>query len=283
MLDHGSDGEDGKGEQGILATKPNGVKMSIPKDLMRENPDLSVWAIMTGYRGSIAHGMYIPNKEANSIDDKDVMSICVPPIDYYLGLKQYGSRGTREIKRDEWDIVIYELKKFIFLLEQGNPNVLMMLWLDAKNFLFLDDAGKLLLANRDLFVGRHVYRAFTGYAISQLHRMTHSKFEGYMGSKRKSLVEKYGYDCKNAAHLIRLLRMGIEFLKEGRLYVERQDAKQLLEIKNGEWPLERVKEESDRYFKLHEEAWLNSNLPEGPNHEAINKLCIDILRRCIVI
>lgn len=33
-----------------------------------------------------------------------------------------------------------------------------------------------------------------------------------MGEKRKQLVAKHGYDTKNASHLIRLLRMGMEFL-----------------------------------------------------------------------
>jgi DNA relaxase NicK len=46
---------------------------------------------------------------------------------------------------------------------------------------------------------------------------------GYMGKKRRELVVRVGYDAKNAAHLIRLLRMGIEFLTEGTLYVERAD------------------------------------------------------------
>jgi len=59
---------------------------------------------------------------------------------------------------------------------------------------------------------------------------------GYMGKKRRELVRRVGYDAKNAAHLIRLLRMGIEFLTEGTLYVERPDAAELLDIKRGVWP-----------------------------------------------
>ena len=35
------------------------------------------------------------------------------------------------------------------------------------------------------------------------------------------MVWKYQYDVKNAAHLIRLLRMGTEFLETGRLQVYR--------------------------------------------------------------
>lgn len=51
-----------------------------------------------------------------------------------------------------------------------------------------------------------------------------------MGQKRRELVRRVGYDAKNAAHLIRLLRMGIEFLTEGTLHVERADATELLDI-----------------------------------------------------
>jgi predicted nucleotidyltransferase len=251
--------------------------MSVPKDLIRENKSIGEWNIIHTYRGSIAHGMYVPNSDPLSIDDKDTIAICVPPKEYYLGLKEFHSKGTQEIKRDEWDIVIYEMKKAIGLLLQGNPNILSLLWVEPKNYINITDAGKYLIENRKLFVGKHVYRAFTGYAYSQLHKMEHFVFEGYMGSKRKKIVETFGYDTKNAAHLIRLLRMGIEFLTDGELYVERHDASQLLDIKRGKWTLEQVKFESDRLFKLSEDAYVKSTLPPQPNYDEVNKLCINLV------
>lgn len=169
--------------------------MSVPKGITDNYPELSKRCILAGYRGSIAHGLYTPPKEPTSIDDKDVMYVCVPTIDYYFGLKQYGSHGTREIKKDEWDIVVYEALKFIRLLEQGNPNVLMMLWLEPNHYLYKSAAGQLICSHRQLFVGRHVYRSFTGYAYGQLHRMTHNAFQGHMGDKRRKLVERFGFDC----------------------------------------------------------------------------------------
>lgn len=250
--------------------------MSLPKNL-KEIPELSQWDILTGYRGSIAHGMYVPKSDPNSIDDKDIMSIIVPPKDYYLGLKKFGSKGTKEIKYNEWDIVIYEVKKFLGLLEKGNPNVLLMLWLDKTDYIKVTKEGELLISYKDLFVNKNVYHSFVGYAYSQLHRMTHCKHQGYMGEKRKRLVEKFGYDTKNASHLIRLLRMGIEFLIEGYLHVKRKDSSQLLEIKRGEWSLEQVKKEANHLFKLAEEAYVRSSLPNKPDTEKINELCIKIL------
>ncbi len=250
----------------------------LPKKLIQLK-ELSEWAILIGYRGSIAHGLYVPQENPNSIDDKDIMSIIIPSKEYYLGLKEFGSKGTKEIKQDEWDIVIYEVKKFINLLSKGNPNVLSMLWLPEDCYIYLSEEGKELIKNRNLFVSKQVYHSFVGYAYGQLHRMTHQAFQGYMGEKRKKLVKEFGYDTKNASHLIRLLRMGIEFLVEGKLYVRRKDSHELLSIKRGEWSLEKVKETATDLFKKAELAYINSFLPNEIDIDKINSLCIKILER----
>jgi hypothetical protein len=100
---------------------------------------------------------------------------------------------------------------------------------------------------------------------------------GYMGKKRRELVRRVGYDAKNAAHLIRLLRMSIEFLTEGTLYVERADAVELLDIKRGAWPLEKVKGEAERLFQLAQEAYVRSPLPAEPDHRAAEQLCVELI------
>ena len=100
---------------------------------------------------------------------------------------------------------------------------------------------------------------------------------GYMGQKRRELVRRVGYDAKNAAHLIRLLRMGIEFLTEGTLHVERADAVELLDIKRGAWSLERVKSEAERLFQLSQEAYVRSSLPPEPNRDEAERLCVRMI------
>ena len=262
---------------------PSDVKEVFAHDRSTEKDHGLDWSILVMYRGSIAHGMYCPPSDPASIDDKDIMEVCVPPIDYYLGLSQYGSHGTKEFKRNEWDVVSYELRKYMSLLAQGNPNVLMTLWMEQKYYLKLTAAGQLIRTHRTIFNGKHAYRAFSGYAKGQMHRMTHhGDFSGHMGDKRKKLVEQFGYDTKNASHLIRLLRMGVEFLTEGVLYVERaHDATELLEIKKGEWSLERVQKEADRWFQLIDETYVKSTLPNHPDMVAINQLCVDVAETAI--
>ena len=238
--------------------------------------------IFLGYRGSIAHGMYVPNFDPNSIDDKDVMGVYIAPECHYLGTKKV--KDVREKWYKEWDCVYYEFLKLVGLLEKGNPNVLSLLWLDDRYVIAKTSMWDAFVEHRDAFSSKSVYHSFVGYAHGQLHRMTHMAFEGYMGEKRKALVEKYGYDCKNAAHLIRLLKMGIEFLTEGVLYVERRnDATQLLEIKKGEWTLEAVKKEAERLFALCEQAYIHSPLPAKPDTERINELCVGLLKGRICI
>lgn len=250
----------------------------LPKMLVRREPGLGRWCILSAYRGSIAHGMYVPASSPTGVDDQDVMAVCVPPPAYYLGLTEYGSRGTVEVKQGAWDIVIYEIRKMITMLLGGNPNVLSLLWVDPQHHLTVTAPGTLLIRSRTLFVGRHVYHSFAGYAESQLRRMTPLAFNGYMGEKRKRLVKRFGYDTKNAAHLIRLLRMCIEFLGNGELRVTRPDAAELLAIKQGQWTLERVKAEAKRLSAEAKRTYQTSRLPDAPRHRRANALCVKIVQ-----
>lgn len=254
--------------------------MNFPEHIAEQHPGAGRWAVVHGYRGSLAHGMYVPSSDPDSIDDIDTMAICVPPLEHYCGLAEFGSRGTQEIKLGEWDVVVYEARKALSMLERGNPNVLSLLWLPSERYIATTAAGERLLEERALFAGRHVYKSFVGYATDQLAKMQRGAFQGYMGERRKALVRRHGYDTKNAAHLIRLLRMGIEFLQSGELLVDRtgRDAEELLAIKRGEWALERVEREAERLFERAEEAHARSALPEAPDHDRVSALCVEIVR-----
>lgn len=256
---------------------------------------LGKYNLVHAYRGSFSHGMLIPHTEKDSVDDIDTMAIVTPPKEYFFGLKSWFKKGTRECMKIDpstgqtWDTVTYEVHKAMRLLSQGNPNVLSLLWVNENHYIHISEAGKLLLANRELFSSKKVHRSFTGYAYDQIHRMTRFKDtdgkEGkdkHMSSKRKELVDRFGFDVKAASHSVRLLRTGIEFLTDGKLYVHRHDAKELLEIKRGEWSLEQVTAETDRLFILAQEAYVRSTLPAEVDRKAINDLCIEIVRMQLV-
>lgn len=253
--------------------------MNWPPDNLKNVPELNERALMVAWRGSIAHGMYVPNTDPNSIDDKDIMGVYVDPLDGYFGTKTYHSRGTMEVKEGEWDVVCYELRKFLSLLAKGNPNVISMLWLDQPDYLILTPLGERILTNKWMFESKLIFHSFVGYAHDQMKKMTHCAFKGYMGAKRKSLVEKFGYDTKNAAHLIRLLRMAIEFLETKEFRVKRWDAAELLTIKRGEWELEKVKQTAEGLFKhAHSVFDTCTWLPDEPDYGLINNLSVSIVR-----
>ena len=116
-----------------------------------------------------------------------------------------------------------------------------------------------------------------GELLARFRKLHREHFSGYMGEKRKAMVRKYQYDVKNAAHLIRLLRMGAEFLSTGELRVYRTtDAEELMEIKRGAWTLERVKVEAERLFQSVEPARAASTLPLRPDEAAANRLVMTI-------
>ncbi len=231
---------------------------------------------LLAYRGSIAHGTYIHPDCPESVDDKDITGVCIPTLENYFGLKHF---EQKEKMLREWDSVVYEVRKFVRLLCKANPNLLSLLWLREQDYIYVDsEFGNRLLEIRDMFTTKQIYYSFTGYAYGQLKRMEHMAFKGYMGDKRKKLVEQFGYDCKNASHLIRLLRMGIEFLREGKLNVYRHDARQLVEIKTGGWPLEKVKEEADCLFKRADAAYDDCKFPSQVDQEKVNVFLTNFLQ-----
>lgn len=235
-------------------------------------------SILAGYRGSVAHGTYTPKYGITEMDDKDVISVCIPGPEYYIGLKGYNTE-QREVLGDDgccWDFVIYELKHFIRLLMKANPNVLSLLWLPEHLYIKRTKYGDMLVENRNLFATKRAYHSFIGYAKGQLHRMTHVNTSD-LGAKRKALVDRFGYDTKNASHLVRILRTGLEFLTDGEIHVVREDAQELIDIKNGEYPLKRIIEESEKLFELSREAYVRTELPNYPDVGKIEAVLMEIL------
>jgi len=245
--------------------------------------------VLCGYRGSYAQNTYIPNNDPNSIDDIDLMAVYIAPPEYYVGLggnhftfneKTEHYAGAVERFIGPWDVVSYEIRKFVNLLLKSNPNVLSLLWIRDEHYLDADLCfyGKMLVNNRDIFASKLAYYSFTGYANEQLKRMTRFRKEGYMGAKRAALVRKYGYDPKNASHLIRLLKMGIEYLQTGELKIFRtDDAEMLKDIKTGKWSLERVKKEAKLLSNIAKASLSKSPLPAEPDEKKAEEILMTIL------
>ncbi len=172
---------------------------------------------------------------------------------------------------------MYSLRKFVGLLLKANPNVVGLLWLRPEFVLAQHPAFRPMIEHRSAFSSKRAYESFVGYAASQLNKVGLPGHRAYMGAKRKELVERYGYDCKNAAHSVRLLRMGIEFLETGELNVYRTaDADEIRAIKRGLWTLNQVKYEVDRLAGRIAVARDDPRLPAEPDTALAEKLLIEI-------
>ena len=237
---------------------------------------LEPYCILKGYRGSIAHNTYDSNLP---YEDKDIMGIFVLPREFLYGIRHIETverswdEKLSQVRSIPWDLVYYSLQKYLRLMLKQNPNVIMLLWLAEKHYIKRTKWGNMLIENRDKLLSKQCYKSFSGYAHGQLHRMAHHGPTGRMGAKRKALVKEFGYDVKNAGHLIRILKMGMETLSTGEMEVERHDNNMLLDIKRGKWSLQKVLDYANELFKLVDQAFVASSLPEKVSEPFVNDLC----------
>jgi uncharacterized protein len=102
------------------------------------------------------------------------------------------------------------------------------------------------------------------------HWQSYLKWKEERNPVRAQMEAESGYDRKHAMHLIRLLRMGTEVLSGQGVKVERDDAEELLAIRQGAFTYEQVdrlaKDENDRL----EAAAKASPLPKAPDMNKID-------------
>jgi predicted nucleotidyltransferase len=96
---------------------------------------------------------------------------------------------------------------------------------------------------------------------------------------RFELEKKVGYDSKNASHLIRLGRSGLELLESGKMKVYRDDAEELLAIRRGQYSYEEIVQMSQELEAKSDEIYRSqkSPLPKTADMEKINQFSSDLL------
>jgi hypothetical protein len=114
------------------------------------------------------------------------------------------------------------------------------------------------------------------YRAAQRHWDNYQKWKRERNPARAELEAKFGYDTKHAMHLLRLLRMGKEILAEGKVHVLRPDAKWLLEVRDGLLGYEELLALAKQDEAELAELTAHSPLPEAPDHEAAEKLVVEL-------
>jgi len=227
--------------------------------------------------GSHAYGTSRPES------DFDIYGFCIPPPDVVIPalageIDGFGTKSQRfhqwqlQHKETNTDITIYSIVKYFHLCMGCNPNMVDSLFVPEKCVLYESKVGKLVRENRHLFLSKKAWHTYKGYAYSQLKKIRTKNPVG----KRKSIVEKYGYDVKFAYHLVRLMDEVEQILTEGTIHTER-DSQRLNAVRNGEWELNRLEKWFVQQERLLEDAYLKSDLPYTPRENEIKELLIDCL------
>jgi hypothetical protein len=130
------------------------------------------------------------------------------------------------------------------------------------------------------------------YENAQHNWKQYMNWKGSRNPERAQLEAKFGYDCKHAGHLIRLLRMGVEILETGRVHVWRGpeddgpgDAQEILSIRHGAWSYDRLMEETgklDAHISALYEA-KNYVVPRTPPLEKLDALCVQLLEEVFAV
>lgn len=118
--------------------------------------------------GSHAYGTNI------ATSDEDFRGVAVAPKSHVIGFAH--TFEQQETKGHE-DSVIFDLRKFMSLAAECNPNIIEVLFVDDSDVLECTEAGRLLLDHRELFLSKKARFTFSGYATSQLKRIrTHRSY-----------------------------------------------------------------------------------------------------------
>lgn len=230
--------------------------------------------ILVALTGSKAYGLNIEGS------DTDYRGIFIAPQQYQLGLT------TIEQKDSGWmleegtgyfpyltnkDTCCFELKKYLRLALNCNPNILEILY--CKKYKYINAWGQELINNKHLFLSKKAKTSYSGYAKSELRKMQNpdnAKFNA-----------EVGYNTKKGAHVIRLLSMGLEILEQETVIVDRRDAgdrEELLAIRNGEAPLKDILSKAEDLQNKLDSCYVKSNLPKNPDFNKVNELCIKLVK-----
>lgn len=113
------------------------------------------------------------------------------------------------------------------------------------------------------------------YANARKDFDNYQKWKKSRNAARAEMEAKYGYDCKHAGHLFRLMVMAREIIEGKGVIVNRKgiDADVILDIRKGAWSYERVIEFAEEQDKILLKILPGSPLPKVPDLQAIEALC----------
>lgn len=159
-------------------------------DFLRTNPHLGSNICYLTLGGSHAYGT---NIEGSDVDVRGIATNSKEEI--LLG------RDFEQVVNTDTDTTVYSFKKIVNLLANVNPNTIETLYTREDQILYMNEAGKLLRDNRDIFLSKKCVYSFGGYANQQLRRLV---------NKSARLVSQ----AEREEHIMNSIRCASYFFKE---------------------------------------------------------------------
>jgi hypothetical protein len=203
------------------------------------------------------------------------MGVCIEPREYVLGLRPFEHWVSRSQPEGvpsgpgDVDLTIYGLRKYCRLAAKGSPTVLLLLFVDGEDVLERHLIGTELQALAPAFISKRTGRSFLGYLDAQRR--------GLLGechaTRTRELSGEHGYDTKYAMHALRIAHQGHELLTTGTmtLPIAEPYREKLMEVRRGELSLDQVLDRLHKEGADLERAILASQLPDEPDHDAIDR------------
>lgn len=129
-------------------------------NFLREDPRLGKNIAYLTLAGSISYGT------DNEKSDTDIRGFAVESVDDLLTGKAF-----EQVEDRTTDTVIYGLRKFFHLCTGGNPNVIELLGTEPEHILYMNEVGKKVRDNAEIFLSKRAFKSFAGYATAQLRRL----------------------------------------------------------------------------------------------------------------
>lgn len=158
--------------------------------------DCTIFLTVTGSR---AYGTNIPES------DTDVRGVCIPTNwSYYTGT----GMNTFYQKDSGWedDRVVYDARKALKLIADGNPNMVDLLFTPERFHIKTSKWWNRMLENRTEFLSRKMRFTYGGYAFAQLKRI--KRHRDYLLNPPKAKPERTNFDLPATEKLVTSENMG---------------------------------------------------------------------------
>ncbi len=123
------------------------------------NRDLKV--IFECHAGSRLYGT------ATDGSDVDIRGVFIPSEEYFLGFLH----TIEQVETKTEDRVHFDIRKFLKLASECNPNIVELLFVPKEACSVITEEWALILDKKELFLSKKARWTFSGYAVSQLHRI----------------------------------------------------------------------------------------------------------------